>query len=459
MTDAGLGVNPKNQYSHGLDDRLALEEGLPSRTKGDAHVDLVRRWYRPIEIDAMVGLLGVALLVNLVLLPIEVVRGVEGGLLHAFEIAALVWLWTAARSISQRIVGMSFGVVTAGGCLLAAALSLRHATLRAADGPLAGLTVWDLWSAAWAIAPAVLALVAFSGPIVVAWSMGTLSTAGAERGLARNAELRPHFERAASHIALAHAVAVVVIPLIWILDVALSPGDVLGGTIGDAMTGEHFAAVLGGESFWIWMRNSVAVSVGTTLLGLGLAIPAGYAFSRYRFRGRDTAMFSFLLVQMFPGVIILVPYFLVMKSLGLLNTWAGLILAYSVTALPLCVWMLKGFFDTVPKELEEAALLDGCDRAQVFRKVVLPLSMPAIAVTALFSFLAAWNEFLLALTFNTSNEMYTLPVGLASMISATGQAWGDFAAASILVSLPVAALFIIFQRFLIQGLSAGGVKG
>ena len=162
---------------------------------------------------------------------------------------------------------------------------------------------------------------------------------------------------------------------------------------------------------------------------------------------------------MFPGVIILVPYFMVMKTLGLLNTSIGLILAYSVTALPLCIWMLKGFFDTVPRELEEAALLDGCTQVQVFRRIVLPLSLPAVAVTALFSFLAAWNEFLLALVFNTSNEQYTLPVGLASMIPANGQRWGDFAAASILVSVPVVILFVLFQKPLVQGLSFGGVKG
>jgi len=215
----------------------------------------------------------------------------------------------------------------------------------------------------------------------------------------------------------------------------------------------------GDSSFWIWMRNSLIVSLGTTLMGLALAVPAAYAFSRFRFSGREGSMFAFLLVQMFPGIIILVPYFMVMKSLGLLNTSLGLILAYSVTALPLCVWMLKGFFDTVPRELEEAALLDGCNQFQVFWKVVLPLSLPAVAVTALFSFLAAWNEYLLALTFNTSNDMYTLPVGLASLISSTGQAWGDFAAASLLVSIPVVILFIVFQKFLIQGLSAGSVKG
>jgi len=422
---------------------------------------LVIDWYRPVEVDAMVTLTGVALLVNLFLLPIELLRGGDGALLHGLEIAGLVWLWTAARSLSRGLMRTTIPILAAGICFIPTILSLRLATLvQAGSGSGgSGLTVWDLWSAGWVVIPAGLAFFAFSSRAVVAWSTGTLSMAGSEAGLARNSRIRPLIERAASHAGLLHAATFVLIPAVWILDVAVSPGNALGGNIGDAFSTEHFTKVLGGDSFWIWLRNSIAVSLGTTFVGLALAVPAGYAFSRFKFRGRDAAMYSFLLVQMFPGVIILVPYFLVMKSLGLLNTWAGLILAYSVTALPLCVWMLKGFFDTVPRELEEAALLDGCNQAQVFRKVILPLSLPAVAVTALFSFLAAWNEFLLALTFNTSNDMYTLPVGLASMISATGQAWGDFAAASLLVSLPVAALFIVFQRFLIQGLSAGGVKG
>ena len=164
----------------------------------------------------------------------------------------------------------------------------------------------------------------------------------------------------------------------------------------------------GGENFWIWTRNSVVVAIGTTLIGLLLAIPAGYAFSRYDFAGRKGSMFVFMVVQMFPGIIILVPYFLVMKTLGLLNSAIGLIIVYSVTALPLCVWMLKGFFDSVPRALEEAALLDGCTQVEVFFRIVLPLSLPAVAITALFSFITAWNEFLLALVFNTSNDAYTL---------------------------------------------------
>jgi arabinogalactan oligomer/maltooligosaccharide transport system permease protein len=321
------------------------------------------------------------------------------------------------------------------------------------------MTLFDGWMQAWLVAPGALTILWVSSRPVSAWSTRSLSIGAIEYGLARNQRHEARLRALGAHVVLGHFVVLTLLPLVWIFDIALSPGNALGGSLGGPYTGEHFSNMLSSEAFWTWMQNSLIVSVGTTLLGLVVAVPAGYAFSRYKFTGRDVSMFSFLLVQMFPGIIILVPYFLVMKSLGLLNSHLGLILAYCVTALPLCVWMLKGFFDTVPRELEEAALLDGCNQFQVFTKVVLPLSLPAVAVTALFSFLAAWNEFLLALTFNTSNDMYTLPVGLASMISSTGQAWGDFAAASLLVSLPVALLFLFFQRFLIEGLSAGGVKG
>ena len=320
-------------------------------------------------------------------------------------------------------------------------------------------SLFNTWINAWMIVPGTISIIWLSSQAVSVWSTRELSISAVEYGLKRNYNLQKHHKKIGSHTTLLHFVVLTLIPIIWIFDIALSPGNALGGEIGDSFTDEHFTKILEGESFWIWFRNSLIVSIGTSLLGLVIAIPAGYAFSRYKFTGRDVSMFAFLLVQMFPGIIIIVPYFLVMKTLGLLNSHLGLILAYCVTALPLCVWMLKGFFDTVPRELEEAATLDGCNQFQVFTKVVLPLSLPAVAVTALFSFLAAWNEFLLALTFNTSNDMYTLPVGLASLISSTGQAWGDFAAASILVSLPVALLFLFFQKFLIEGLSAGGVKG
>lgn len=410
---------------------------------------VIRTLYTPVEVVTLQSWLVVATIVNLLLLTFDFLRGDDQLLLIGFigctALALLRAMLPQPNQVQQRNIALTISMVI---------ISLGVYRLI-----LMPLSLFNFWLNAWMIAPGVLSLFWLSNRAVAVWATRELSVSAIEYGLKRNFNLQKQHQSVGSHITLLHFVVITLIPIVWIFDIALSPGNALGGEIGDSFTDEHFAKILEGESFWLWFRNSLIVSIGTSLLGLVIAIPAGYAFSRYKFTGRDVSMFAFLLVQMFPGIIILVPYFLVMKTLGLLNSHLGLILAYCVTALPLCVWMLKGFFDTVPRELEEAATLDGCNQFQVFTKVVLPLSLPAVAVTALFSFLAAWNEFLLALTFNTSNDMYTLPVGLASLISATGQAWGDFAAASILVSLPVALLFLFFQKFLIEGLAAGGVKG
>ena len=410
---------------------------------------IIRAWYTPIEVMTLRTWLVVATIVNVFLLTFDYLRGDDQLLLIGFigcaSIAALRASLPESNNIQQRNIS-----------LVISSLIISLGIYRFILMP---ISLFNVWINAWMVVPGILSLLWLSSRAVSVWATRELSVSAIEYGLKRNFNLQKRHQKIGSHITLLHFVVITLIPIIWIFDIAVSPGNALGGEIGDSFSGEHFSKILEGESFWIWFRNSLIVSIGTSLLGLVIAIPAGYAFSRYKFTGRDVSMFAFLLVQMFPGIIILVPYFLVMKTLGLLNSHLGLILAYCVTALPLCVWMLKGFFDTVPRELEEASTLDGCNQFQVFTKVVLPLSLPAVAVTALFSFLAAWNEFLLALTFNTSNDMYTLPVGLASLISATGQAWGDFAAASILVSLPVALLFLFFQKFLIEGLAAGGVKG
>lgn len=410
---------------------------------------VIRAWYTPIEVLTLRTWLVVATIVNVLLLTFDYLRGDEEILLIGFlacaSIAALRISLPAANNPNQRNIAL--------------VISLAVISLGIYRLILMPNSLFNIWLNAWIIVPGIISLFWLSNRAVSVWATRELSVSAIEYGLKRNFNLQKKHQSIGSHTTLLHFVVITLIPIVWIFDIAISPGNALGGEIGNSFSTEHFSKILEGDSFWIWFRNSLIVSIGTSLLGLVIAIPAGYAFSRYKFTGRDVSMFAFLLVQMFPGIIILVPYFLVMKTLGLLNSHLGLILAYCVTALPLCVWMLKGFFDTVPRELEEAATLDGCNQFQVFTKVVLPLSLPAVAVTALFSFLAAWNEFLLALTFNTSNDMYTLPVGLASLISSTGQAWGDFAAASILVSLPVALLFLFFQKFLIEGLAAGGVKG
>ena len=406
----------------------------------------MRDWYAPLEIYTLRSWLRAAFIVNLFLLSFDFLRG-EGLVLSLLGILMLGLLVNTLPdgSASWR---RDVSLVLSGGIIAIGVFSILSEPIG-----------FVMWMESWLIVPGAISLFWISSPHVSRWNREEMELDRIERGLARNNEYSSSYQRIGKHVILAHFAFIVLLPVLWIIDISLSPGNALGGSFGDSFTTEHFSKILNGDQFWIWMTNSLIVSIGTTIAGLALAVPAAYAFSRYKFAGRDQAMFSFLLVQMFPGIIILVPYFMVMKTLGLLNSHLGLILAYSVTALPLCVWMLKGFFDTVPRELEESAMLDGCSRFEIFTRIILPLSLPAIAVTALFSFLAAWNEFLLALTFNTSNDMYTLPVGLASMISATGQSWGDFAAASLLVSLPVVILFVLFQKFLIEGLSAGGVKG
>jgi len=163
---------------------------------------------------------------------------------------------------------------------------------------------------------------------------------------------------------------------------------------------------------------------------------------------------------MFPGTLMMIPlYIILVKWLGLGSTRIGLVLVYATTAIPFCVWMLKGYFDTIPKDLEEAALIDGASAARIFWRIVLPLATPAIAVTALFSFMTGWNEFILAATLMDKETMYTAPVGLRFFVGGFSQQWGYFAAGAIVVSIPVVALFLFLQKYIVSGLTAGSVKG
>jgi arabinogalactan oligomer/maltooligosaccharide transport system permease protein len=194
-------------------------------------------------------------------------------------------------------------------------------------------------------------------------------------------------------------------------------------------------------------------------VGVALSCTAAWALSRFAFPGRDVGMELFLITQMFPGVVMAIPLYVILDALGLLDSRAGLVLVYATTSVPFSVFMLKGWFDTLPRELEEAAALDGCSRWQTFTRVVLPLARPALAVTALFSFMTAWNEFVLAATLLGDPRAFTLPVVLQRYVDDYGTAWGHFAAGSLVVSAPVVALFFALQKQFVEGLTAGGVKG
>lgn len=257
-------------------------------------------------------------------------------------------------------------------------------------------------------------------------------------------------------------------PVLWVVKIAVTPEGELGSgfsPIPTAFTLDHFGTVLGRRDavgnllFPIQLFNSLVVSIATTIVGIALSTTAGYAFSRFSFPGKDEGMKAFLVTQMFPGVVMAVPLYILMDELGLLNSMLGLTLVYSTTSVPFSVWMLKGYFDTIPRDLEEAALVDGASQWTIFTRVVLPLAMPAIVVTALFSFMTAWNEFILAATFLSGERHMTLPTVLYSFVDDNSTDWPPFAAGAILVSLPVMLLFFILQKHLVGGLTAGSVKG
>ena len=222
----------------------------------------------------------------------------------------------------------------------------------------------------------------------------------------------------------------------------------------------NFVSVFTEQPFARWLLNSAVIAVATTILGVFLACTAAYAFSRFKFPGRRAGLMSFLVSQMFPGTLMMIPlYIIIVQFLGLGSSYLGLILVYAITGIPFCVWMLKGYFDTIPRELEESALMDGASAATIFYRIVLPLAKPAVAVTALFSFMTAWNEYIQAATFMDKMTMYTAPVGLKFFVGGFQQQWGYFAAGAIVTAIPIVVLFLFLQKYLISGLTAGAVKG
>ncbi len=214
-----------------------------------------------------------------------------------------------------------------------------------------------------------------------------------------------------------------------------------------------------GRDFLRFFWNSVVVSTLTTILSVLIAVPAAYAFSRFDFPGRRFLFFSVLLRNMFPAVIFLVPLFILMRFLGLVNTHGSLVLTYLTFGLPLAIWLLKGFYDNIPIQLEQAARIDGATRFQAFVLIVMPLSVPGIIATAIYSFIGAWNEYIYAYTFLSKNEQLTLPVGVQRFFSENTTDFPGLMAASFMMSVPVVVLFLILQRYFVRGLASGAMKG
>ena len=256
-------------------------------------------------------------------------------------------------------------------------------------------------------------------------------------------------------------------PLLWMFSTSIKrevetfvipPRWIPNAITFDAYYRALFPATKNGQLFVQYFINSTIVTVATTILTVVVATPAAYAFSRFSFPGKQTFFFAILARNMFPLVVFLIPLFILMQNLSMQNSYAGLTIAYLTFALPLGIWMLKGFFDGIPPELEKAARIDGCTRLRAFVEVILPLSTPGIVATAIYAFILAWDEYPLANVLMHNTSMRTLPVGLAYFFTESAIDWSGLMATSLVISVPVVIVFLVLQNYFVQALSEGAVK-
>jgi arabinogalactan oligomer/maltooligosaccharide transport system permease protein len=254
-----------------------------------------------------------------------------------------------------------------------------------------------------------------------------------------------------------------VYPVLRVISIALRPTDSLLSRSLDIIpsnaTLNSFVKLLSEENFLLWIWNSFAITITVSIVGVAIAATGAYAFSRWRFPGRRPALIFLLTTQMIPAAMLLIPIFVIVAQLNLGNSLIGLMLAYTTTAVPFSIWLLKGYYDTIPPDMEEAAMVDGCNRMEAFWRIILPLSTPALSIVFLFNFLAAWSEYLVARVILQAGQVQTWPLGLADLIAQFDTEWGKYAAGSVIVTIPVLLLFVWQSKYLISGLTVGGVKG
>jgi len=272
------------------------------------------------------------------------------------------------------------------------------------------------------------------------------------------------------HLTLIVACVIAVYPVLRVVTISLRPNDTLLTTslriIPEGATLDNYKAVIFGEpeknrksDFFLWIWNSLSVVAVTSVISVTLAAVSAYAFARFKFPGRSAGLVFLLTTQMIPAGMLLLPIFIMLAKLKLIDSYLGLIIAYSVTSVPLTIWTLKGYYETIPVDLEEAALIDGASRLTVFTRIMLPLSTPALAIAFLFSFMGGWSEYLVARVVLQKNAMFTWPLGIFTYAQQFTVSWGKFAAASVLIAIPVMALFLYSSKWLISGLTLGSVKG
>ena len=258
-------------------------------------------------------------------------------------------------------------------------------------------------------------------------------------------------------------VAISIFPILRVFTISLRPGDNLLNTslriIPEDATWANYIQLFTEKPFLTWIRNSLLVTLAVTVIGVALSSTAGYAFSRYKFPGRRAGLLALLVTQMFPATMLLLPLYIMISKLGLVNSFVGLIIMYSASALPFCIWLMKGYYDTIPSSLEESATVDGASKFYAFWKIIIPLASPALVITALFSFMAAWNEYVVASQVLWYEDMFTIPLGLKSLQGNMTTQWGMYAAGALIISIPVIIVFLVLSKWLVSGLTLGSVKG
>jgi arabinogalactan oligomer/maltooligosaccharide transport system permease protein len=265
-----------------------------------------------------------------------------------------------------------------------------------------------------------------------------------------------------SHGLLILASLIALFPIAWLVFLSLGPDkdDYLHpGRIWSKMTLDNYSFVLQETAFFHWLQSTLIVSLGTTVIGVVIAATTGYAVSRMRFPGYKKFMWVLLCTQMFPIAVLIVPMYQILSSLQLVDTYFGLVLVYCSTAVPYCAWLLKGYFDTIPFEIDEAGRVDGLTPFGTFFRLILPLARPGLAVAAFYSFITAFGEVAFATVFMLDDEKYTFAVGLQSFISEHDAQRNLMAATAVLIAIPVSAFFYLVQKNLVTGLTAGGTKG
>ncbi|MFE9725129.1 sugar ABC transporter permease [Streptomyces sp. NPDC005794] len=292
---------------------------------------------------------------------------------------------------------------------------------------------------------------------------GTATPATPVKHGARKVRKRGDRSPAASvalHLTLIVMSVIAVFPVLWVLLTSLKPAQFASTTdFFKETTFENYTNLIKDTEFLSWFGNSVIVAGLSTVIGVFVSATTGYAVSRFRFPGKRGLMWTLLVTQMFPVAVLIVPIYNIMSTMGLLNQPAGLVITYLTISVPFCAWMMKGFFDTIPREIDESGQVDGLTPFGTFWRLILPLAKPGLAVTAFYSFITAWGEVAYASAFMVGDENLTLAGGLQKFVNQYGAQWGPMTAASVLIAIPAALVFLFAQKHLVTGMSAGAVKG